>query len=342
MKVGKPTIAVITRETRMSGLRARWGTAGQAAFGVKRAASHEVERRRQSKMKKAGFVDDNDLAEFEDAAAQLADHDDYAQEDLVYHAALRELLREIDLGFPIRTVDRNFLPNFDFSRCLAVIVLGQDGLVANTAKYAADLPIIGVNPEPTRFDGTLLPFQSSQVRTVLQRAIKNQAPINEVTLAEVQTNDGQQMLAFNDFFIGCDSHASARYVLESTTATEHQSSSGIIVSTGAGSTGWLSSLFNMASGICRFSGGQDVHPVKLPREGRQLIWAVREPFSSKATGIDNVIGSLNEGEELVIGSEMPANGVIFSDGIEADFLEFNSGTIARFSVAAQRAKLVQG
>jgi len=34
--------------------------------------------------------------------------------------------------------------------------------------------------------------------------------------------------------------------------------------------------------------------------------------------------------------------VIFSDGIEADFLEFNSGTIATFTVAGQRARPAVG
>jgi len=37
---------------------------------------------------------------------------------------------------------------------------------------------------------------------------------------------------------------------------------------------------------------------------------------------------------------MPENGVIFSDGIEADRLEFNSGTEARITVAERQGKLV--
>ena len=44
----------------------------------------------------------------------------------------------------------------------------------------------------------------------------------------------------------------------------------------------------------------------------------------------------------MISSQMPANGVIFSDGVESDYLEFNSGSIARFTVSKQRANLVVG
>ncbi|WP_283815061.1 MULTISPECIES: hypothetical protein [unclassified Bradyrhizobium] len=39
-------------------------------------------------------------------------------------------------------------------------------------------------------------------------------------------------------------------------------------------------------------------------------------------------------------SLMPENGVIFSDGIEADRLDFNSGTEAQITVAEREGRLV--
>ena len=80
--------------------------------------------------------------------------------------------------------------------------------------------------------------------------------------------------------------------------------------------------------------------VQLHWEDRRLVWAVREPFRSRHSGADLVAGVLEDDEELVIGSQMPSRGVIFSDGVEDDFLEFSSGTIARFTVSSQRARLV--
>jgi hypothetical protein len=237
-------------------------------------------------------------------------------------------------------VDRNFLPNFDFLRCLAVVVIGQDGLVANTAKYVGNRPIIGVNPDPTRNDGVLLPFEVLEARKAVLRAIDDKADTRDVTLAEVNTNDGQRMLAFNDFFVGASSHVSARYTLEAGGRSEPQSSSGILISTGAGSTGWLSSLFNMNDGFSRAFGSGGAKRVQLDWEDRRLVWAVREPFRSQHSGADLVAGVLERDEELVIGSQMPSRGVIFTDGVEDDFLEFSSGTIARFSVASQCARLV--
>jgi NAD kinase len=340
MKTGHPIIAVVTRETRLAGLKARWATAKQAAFRLQQAAAHEVELRRQRRMTAGAQVAAAEEADLAVAAEALASDDEYADEDRIYQQATQQLLREIDLGYPIKTVDRGFLPNFDFGRCLVVLVIGQDGLVANAAKYVGDLPIIGVNPDPARYDGVLLPFAVRDARAAVRRAVDDKAKTRDVTLAEVNLNDGQRMLAFNDFFMGASSHISARYTLEVGPHHEPQSSSGVIISTGAGSTGWLSSLFNMTDGFNRSFGARGISRLQMNWEDRRLAWAVREPFRSRHSGADLVAGVLEEGNELVIGSQMPTSGVIFSDGVEADFLEFNSGTIARFTVSQQRARLV--
>ena len=135
--------------------------------------------------------------------------------------------------------------------------------MANVAKYAAGQPIIGINPDPDRFDGVLVPTQVGSLRTSLHAVLSGKARLLPVTLAEVKLNDGQRLLAFNDFFVGCQSHVSARYRLEYNSHSEDQSSSGIIISTGAGSTGWLSSLFNMVSGINTMMGKQAISPIRL-------------------------------------------------------------------------------
>jgi hypothetical protein len=71
-----------------------------------------------------------------------------------------------------------------------------------------------------------------------------------------------------------------------------------------------------------------------------LQFAVREPFPSKTSQTKLVCGRLTRNAALRLRSLMPENGVIFSDGIEADRLEFNSGTEARITVAERRGKLV--
>jgi hypothetical protein len=335
-----PTIAIVTQPTRLQGLVARWATKSAAKFRMKQAVVHQRALRSPSAGGKWGAETTAHLAE--DQAAGDEAFAVYEDEDSAQRATLDRLKRELDLGFPLKYVDREYLPTFDFRGCIAVVVVGRDGLVANAAKYVGGLPIVAVNPDPQRIDGVLLPFHVRQARQAVQRTVQDQAQIREVTLAEVALNDGQTMLAFNDFFIGCQSHVSARYVLRAGSRAEPQSSSGLIVSTGAGSTGWLSSVVNMAEGFARWAGGGMEHPQQLAWEDRRLVWVVREPFRSKQSGAEMVAGWLEQGDDLVVESLMPTAGVIFSDGVEADFLEFTSGATARVSVAEQRARLVVG
>lgn len=320
MGLGRPNIVVVTRPTRLQGLRERWGTLGFAKFRLAAAHAHEGPQRK-------GGVDEADFAV-------------YAQEDDVYRHTLERLERALDFDLPIKLLDRSFVPNYDFSRTAVVVVVGQDGLVANTAKYVSGLPIIGVNPDPARIDGVLLPFAPAAARRAVAGVLEGRYRARSVTMARVQLNDGQKLLAFNDFYLGSASHVSARYLLEVNARTEPQSSSGLLVSTGAGSTGWLSSVFNMTAGIAALFGEQLTQRMQLSWEDRRLAWTVREPFVSKSSQATLVAGLLEPGKLLRVESLMPAGGVIFSDGVEADFLPFNSGTTAEIMAADEQATLV--
>ncbi|MFT5963168.1 MAG: NAD kinase [Burkholderiaceae bacterium] len=132
---------------------------------------------------------------------------------------------------------------------LLIIVLGQDGLVANTLKYLDKHPVIGVNPDPKRWDGALLPFTVNDLSTIVPEVFGRKRTIQEVTMAKASLNNGQFLYGVNDIFIGPKSHMSARYTIELAEMQEQHSSSGIIVSTGLGSTGWLKSLLTGASAI---------------------------------------------------------------------------------------------
>ena len=343
MYVLLPGITIVSAPTRMEGLRRRWGTKGQAKFLMERAHVQEQERREgPAAQRKRGQGGVAQAKAARRSVQQQAEFGDYEEEEAIYKDVVDELEDELQFGLPVRRVDRSFVPNYDFGSSEVVVVVGQDGLVANTAKYVGNVPIVAINPDPARIDGVLLPFQVKAARTIVRRVLDGKSKQRAVTLAEVSLNDSQRLLAFNDLFIGAASHVSARYVLETATGSEAQSSSGIIVSTGAGSTGWMSSVFNMAQGLAQFQG-QDAGPrPALAWEDRRLIWTVREPFVSKRSQANLVAGWVDDVSELVIESLMPDGGVIFSDGIESDFLPFTSGTIARVRVSAQRANLVVG
>jgi len=300
-------VVLVTRKTRLMELVERFNTRGQAKFYIEHAGG--------------GF-------------------DEYEREDAAYRRALEIVRRAVEVGLQIQVLDRALVPSYVFLPSDVIVTLGQDGLVANTAKYAAGQPIVAVNPDPERFDGVLLPFSAEQAGAALLRTLAGRHRARAVTLAEARLADGQRLLAFNDLFIGARSHVSARYRLRWKSSEEAQSSSGVLVSTGAGTTGWMSSVFQMVSGIAQWTGGTPVRPLRFEWDDPRLIFVVREPFVSRHSAAAIVTDVIAPGERLEIDSTMPTGGVIFSDGVEADHLAFDSGARVAIGAAADSAHLV--
>lgn len=298
---------IVKNKTRLESLIERFNTKAQAKFYIERSGGN---------------------------------FEDYEIENFNFHQSLSSVQRHLSKVIKNKIVERSFLPSFLFSDKQVVIVIGQDGLVANTAKYVNEIPIVAVNPDSERFDGVLLPFNPDNFIHGVEKVIAGNYNSRMATLAEARLNDGQRLLAFNDLFIGASSHISARYKISYSKKTEEQSSSGIIVSTQAGATGWLSSIFNMTFSMHKFIEKDNTKKKIAKLKDNQLMFVVREPFQSKKTQTDLTAGILTGQTKLIIESFMPTNGVIFSDGIETDFLNFNSGSIATIGTAQEKAKLV--
>lgn len=300
-------IIIVTRKTQLQDLVACFNTKPQAKFYIEHAGGN---------------------------------FSDYELEDDEYRRAFDQLSRSLDLGLKLQVIDRDFLPTFMFMPQDIVVTLGQDGLVANAAKYVKGQPIIAVNPSPRIFDGVLLPFLPGGAAAAVDRLLHNKAAIHNVTMAEAVLSDGQRLLAFNDLFLGPKTHVSARYRIVWERKSEAQSSSGVLVSTGAGSSGWLSSIFNMTRGVAGLHGDSFGISTRLAWDDSRLVFVVREPFISRHSQAEIVAGMIEPGRQLVLESLMPSGGVIFSDGTEADFLKFDSGVTAAVRASDQKAHLV--
>lgn len=266
------------------------------------------------------------------------DAQDYLDEHEVYQRRLHEAELTLKKRGRFQRLERQFLPHYQFESADIVVVVGQDGLVANTLKYLTGQPVIAINPEPERWDGKLLPFEIDDLSGVVDRTIEGKANCHTITFAQATTNDGQRLLAVNDLFIGPRSHTSARYRLAWQSHTEDQSSSGIIVSTGFGSTGWFQSLLAGAMGVA----GVERHALKdgFAWHEKRIQFTVREPFPSQTTGVRQVFGAITPDAALTLESHMPEHGVIFSDGIESDYVPFNAGTVVTVGVADTQGQLI--
>jgi NAD kinase len=272
--------------------------------------------------------------------------DGYQSAHDAYVAALGHLRRALPSGTRYQFVERGYLPTFLFGPTDLVVTLGRDGLVVNTAKYLSGQPLLGLNPDPARIDGVLLPFAVDDADRLLPAILEGSYTAAAVTMGRAALNTGQTLYAVNDFFIGQRTHTSARYALRYRDRHEDQSSSGIIVSTGAGSTGWFRSVLAGAAGVTEGYLSANKQTTRLRTEFRfawdagQLCFCVREPFTSKTSGAEIVFGRLDRGEDLEVTSQMPRNGVVFSDGVEADALEFISGGVLRVGVADKTLRLI--
>jgi len=324
---------IVRNKTRLEQLTERFNTQDQAKFYITQSKQAFNFQKASKSAQKA-----------EPLVRQKPDDDFkmYDDEHKRFYLAFDSLQKNVSKLLKFKVIQQEFLPNYIFSEKDMVIVIGQDGLVANTAKYVHNIPIIAVNPDQERYDGVLLPFNQYNVAQAVENVLAENYHFDLVTMAETELNDGQKLLAFNDFFIGPTSHVSARYQITIANQSENHSSSGIIVSTGAGSTGWLSSLFNMANSIHQTFGNIQPMPYQpIAKTENKLVFVVREPFLSKTSQITLTSGVLQTGDELIIESHMPQNGIIFSDGIQSDFLNFNSGSIATIRIAEAKAKLVK-
>jgi NAD kinase len=272
-----------------------------------------------------------------------ADFSDYQLEHQEYQAAVSQALRILQGLGRVQVLERVYLPNFIFGREDLVVAVGQDGLVANTLKYLDQQLLVGVNPSPRRWDGVLLPFKVPDLVKVIPEVIHQRRAYKVVSMAVAQLQDGQRLYAVNDLFVGQRTHVSARYQVQFSGQKENHSSSGIIISTGLGSTGWFKSILAGASGIQHVLAQQAASlQLEAPFgwDAGYLYFSVREPFPSRTTGTGLVFGRITPQDPLVVTSQMAENGVIFSDGIESDYLEFNSGACATVTLADKQGRLV--
>jgi len=297
-----PRVVVVHRRTELDGLLDQHGTRGQAEFFLRSRG--------------------RDLA-----AAQTR------------HDAQDEALREVRAGVPEAwrrgDVEREDLPRFGFEPLDVVVVVGQDGLVANVAKYVDGQPVLGVDPEPGRNPGVLVRHPARAVAGLLVAVVQGAATVRPRAMARAELDDGQWLDALNEVFVGHASHQSARYRLRTGGAAggrdggERQSSSGLIVATGTGATGWAASIRRERA----------VGPALPGPDDPALAWFVREAWPSPTTGTDLTAGTLARDERLYLVVESDAL-VVFGDGLEADRLTATWGQTVTLGRSPRLLRLV--
>jgi hypothetical protein len=291
-----PRVVLVHRETELQELAERHSTPQQAAFFLER-------RGRSLDGVRAGSV--------------------------AHQSALDQVAAAIPQDWRRGDVERSDLARFVFGPEDVVVAVGQDGLVANVAKYLDGQQVIGINPDPGRNPGVLVRHPPAAAADLLVDAGRGRAPTEARSMVEVTTDDGQSLVALNEIYLGHPTHQSARYtVVVPDGRRERQSSSGLLVGTGTGSTGW-----------CRSAWLERRSALTLPAPtDPTLCWFVREAWPSPSTGTDLTEGTVEVAEQLAVTAESDL--VVFGDGIETDFVALTWGQTATLQLAARHLRLV--
>ncbi|GAA4014287.1 MULTISPECIES: hypothetical protein [Streptomyces] len=294
-----PRIVVVHRTTEYEELVARHGTHGQAAFFLSSRG--------------------RDLAE-------LAER----------HRRTRQALAEVGSAVPLTwrqaRVERADLDRFLFAPEDVVVVVGQDGLVANVAKYLAGQPVVGIDTDPGRNPGVLVRHRPRDAAALLPAVLARSVGVEERTMVEAVADDTQRVVALNEICLGAVGHQTVRYRLGlegDGGVVEAQASSGVLVGTGTGATGWIRSLWQERGGHW---------PLPSPTQAR-LLWFVREAWPSPATGTSLVAGELTASDRLSLTVESERL-IAFGDGMETDAVELTWGQSVRVGVCGERLRLV--
>ncbi|MFE3495365.1 hypothetical protein [Streptomyces sp. NPDC059175] len=251
--------------------------------------------------------------------------------------ALAQVAAAVPLSWRHTRVERADLDRFLFAPEDVVVVVGQDGLVANTAKYLCGQPVVGIDTDPGRNPGVLVRHAARNADGLLRAAVTADPTVEELTMVEAVADDTQRLVALNEIYLGRPGHQTSRYRLcpdeepgpGGPRGGEAQASSGVLVGTGTGATGWLRSLWRERG--CR-------EPLPAPDEAR-LLWYVREAWPSPATGTSLVDGVLTGSERLRVTVESDRL-VAFGDGMESDALELTWGQTVRLGVCGTSLRLL--
>lgn len=204
------------------------------------------------------------------------------------------------------------------ARARLVISVGGDGTLLAASHWVTGATLLGVNSAPRSSVGYLTSTRRASLARVLAQIRSGALLPQQVARIQVEIEGKILPPALNDVLIAHEQPAAtSRYRLHLGRRAEEHRSSGLWISTAAGST----------AGI-RSAGGQPV-----PLDDRRLQFRARELYRARGGSATLESGFVEPGRELVVESAMEA-GWLFIDGARMP-ARFPFGARATFRVAEQ-------
>lgn len=264
------------------------------------------------------------------------------------HANLDAILKAHERQLATRKELHTLLPDADFlsmdklvnpvRNYDAVLSLGGDNSFIYVTHYLdPSIPVIGINSDPGRSLGKLCAWNSSDLARVVRHLQEENYKIEKWPRLQATIDDKSLIPATSEYYFGEDrSKDMSRHVLIHRGKQYEQKSSGIILATGAGSTGW------------RSSAGRYRHPFgnQFNRTRAQGRFIVREPFQpntfrfylDQLTGEQRYTGKLEPGEEIILHSLNDGKGYATADSWEE--YAFPRGSTAVVKISDQPLRVI--
>jgi NAD+ kinase len=196
-----------------------------------------------------------------------------------------------------------------------VISVGGDGTALSASHFIEDKPLLAVNSSPETSVGALTTLTLAGLREKLEQISKKKFKTENLERIEVAINGKPaEHLALNDVFIASEkAYHISKYKIKFKNEEELQRSSGLIFSTGTGSTAWFKS-----------AGGIPFSP-----QSKFIRMIVREPYCGKneCETIKNL--EIKENEQIEVTPLVKS--VLAIDSIREYFLNSGDKVIIKIS-----------
>jgi len=218
-----------------------------------------------------------------------------------------------------------------------IIAIGGDDHFKYVSHFIDNELLMGINSDPVTSEGALNYFTIEGISKVIERIKQGDFETEEWTRLEAIINSRAVEPATAEYFLGeLERPAMSHYVLYHRDKfhrdkVEEQKCSGLLVVTGAGSSGWYDSA-------CRYlyeSGN------RFPKTANFARFLATEPHRGRLSGYNMAEGIIEEGEELIIKSLSKGKAVISPDCLERHNFERGKVAVVRISDKPLRVVRIQ-
>ncbi len=246
---------------------------------------------------------------------------------LRHQMTLKTVLRDLqEEGFRVETILRSRIgrqKSVD-KKFRLVVTVGGDGTLLDASHLVGKTPVLGVNSDPSRSVARFSGCRGENFRSVLREYLQGKLGPARVPRLQFSLNGVKAgWLVLNDLLVTTLSPAgTTRYILKVGGRVEEQMSSGVWISTAAGSTAAILS-----------AGGR-----ALPVSAKKFQYVVREAYQRKFGTRKILKGILGGGQVLEVVSRMK-EGRVFVDGASL-FLPFKTGDRLKVRLSNQPLNLI--